>query len=37
MLIPRKDFFDEMFGNDFDSFWGRKENILKYTGIALKT
>ena len=28
MLIPRKDFFDEMFGiNDMDSFCGRKENM----------
>lgn len=36
MLIPRKDFFDEMFGNDFDSFWGRKENKLMKTDIQEK-
>ena len=36
MLIPRKDFFDEMFGNEFDSFWGRKENRFMRTDIQEK-
>lgn len=36
MLIPRKDFFDEMFGNDLDSFWGRKESKLMRTDIREK-
>lgn len=31
MLIPRKDFFDEMFRmDDMDSFWSRKENKYKF-------
>lgn len=36
MLIPRKDFFDEMLGNDIDSFWGRKENKFMRTDIQEK-
>lgn len=37
MLIPRKDFFDEMFrGSDLDSFWDRKESKFMRTDIQEK-
>ena len=37
MLVPRKDFFDEMFSfGDMDSFWNRKENKFMKTDIKEK-
>ncbi len=37
MLIPRKDFFDDVFGlNEMDSFWGRRENKFMKTDIKEK-
>lgn len=37
MLIPRKDFFDDMFNfKDLETFWGRKENNFMKTDIKEK-